>query len=136
MDFCPITSGDLQNGCPSELSAQIIGRWRTNNLYSKLTSLSVNALTGSRIELRCSGDRRKCGFTTRTIARTTRRVTSLTRYFKSPRVLSAGASITVRVTRKQKIGTYKRLVTRTGRRLPKVTQGCLSARTGKVARCS
>ena len=136
VDFCPIVPGNLKNGCPSELNAQVIGRWRTNRLYSKLISLSVRATTGSKIELRCSGDRKKCGFTKRTITATTRRVTSLTRFFKGSRILSAGTSISVRVTRPLQVGTYKRLVTRSGRRLPKVTEGCLSARTGAVGPCA
>ena len=136
VDFCPIVPGNLRNGCPSELDAQVIGRWRTNRLYSKLISLSVRATTGSRIELRCSGDRKKCGFTRRTITATTRRVTSLTRFFKGNRILSAGTSISVRVTRPLQVGTYKRLVTRRGRKLPKVTEGCLSARTGAVGPCA
>ncbi len=136
VDFCPIVPGNLRNGCPSELNAQVIGRWRTNRLYSKLISLSVRATTGSRIELRCSGDRKKCGFTRRTITATTRRVTSLTRFFKGNRILSAGTSISVRVTRPLQVGTYKRLVTRRGRKLPKVTEGCLSARTGAVGPCA
>ena len=136
VDFCPIVPGNLRNGCPSELNAQVIGRWRTNRLYSKLISLSVRATTGSRIELRCSGDRKKCGFTRRTITATTRRVTSLTRFFKGNRILSAGTSISVRVTRPLQVGTYKRLVTRSGRKLPKVTEGCLSARTGAVGPCA
>ncbi|HEX4364963.1 MAG TPA: choice-of-anchor D domain-containing protein, partial [Solirubrobacteraceae bacterium] len=136
MDLCPTIAGDLKNGCPSELNAEITGRWRVNSLLSQLISLSVNTTIGSRIDLRCSGDHKKCGFTKRTIFRTTRRQTSLTHYFKGKRILSSGANITVRVTRPQQTGTYKRLVTRKGRRLPKVTQGCLSARTGTVTRCA
>lgn len=48
---------------------------------------------------------------------------------------SAGnVTITVRVTRPEQIGLYQRLVTQTGRRLPKVTQRCVST-TGQVRAC-
>jgi hypothetical protein len=136
LDLCPTIAGDLKNGCPSELNAEIVGRWRVNALLSQLISLSVNTTIGSRIDLRCSGDHKKCGFSKRTIFKTTRRLTSLTHYFKGKRILSSSTSVTVRVTRPQQTGTYKRLVTRRGRKLPKVTQGCLSARTGAVTRCA
>ena len=132
---CPRVAGDLKNGCPSELNADVVGRWRVNNLLSQLLSLTVRAPVGSRIELRCGGRPALCPFRVRIIARTTRRTTGLTRYFAGRRILGPHVIITVRVTRPQRIGVYERLQTRTGRRLPKVTQRCIGSRTGAVRQC-
>ena len=128
VDKCPSIAGDLKNGCPSELNAEVRGRWRVNAVLSQLLSLTVRAPTGARIDLRCSGPRSACDFRRRVIVRTTKRTTSLTRQFKGRRILPAGVTIVVRVTRPQQIGVYERLVTRTGRRLPQVTQRCISTR--------
>ncbi len=134
-DACSSVAGDLQNGCPSEINADVRGRWRVNALLSQLMSLTVRAPLGSRISMRCEGRRGACDFSTRFITRTTKRTTSLTRYFKGRRILPARVAITVRVTRREQIGLYERVVTRIGRRLPSVTHRCLSA-TGRVQRCA
>ena len=134
-DSCRSIAGDLKNGCPSELNAEVRGRWRVNALLSQLLSLTVRAPTGARIDVRCSGRRGACDFRRRVIVRTTRRTTSLTRHFKGRRILPARVMIVVRVTRPQQIGVYERLLTRTGRRLPKVAQRCIST-TGVVHRCA
>ena len=134
-DACPAVAGNLKDGCPAELNADVRGQWRVNALYSQLMMLVVRSLPGSRIELRCSA-RRACGFTKRIVRKTTKRLTYLTRTFKGSRILPANVVITVRVTRPQYIGSYERLVTRKGRRLPKVTQRCLAADTGAVQRCA
>lgn len=130
-DSCRSVAGDLRNGCPSKLAATVRGRWRGNALLTQLLSLSVRAPTGSKIDVRCSA----CSFNKRVITRTTKRTTALTRYFKGRRILRAGVMITVRVTRARQIGVYQRLVTRTGRRLPRVTNRCVST-TGRVQGCS
>ncbi|MDQ3723162.1 MAG: hypothetical protein M3376_08880 [Actinomycetota bacterium] len=134
-DSCRSTAGDLENGCPSELNADVRGRWRVNALFSQLVSLTVRAPVGSRIEIRCSGRRSACDFTKRVFDRTTRRLTGLTRLFKGRRILPANVMIAVRVTRAQQTGVYERLVTRTGRRLPRVTERCVTT-TGVVGRCA
>ncbi len=134
-DLCRATPGNLANGCPSELNAEIRGVWRVNNLLSQLMTLTVRAATGSRITMRCSNARGSCGFNVRTIAKTTQRQTSLTRYFKGRRILPAGAIITVRVTRSLQIGSYKRLTTRRGRKLPRVLTRCLDAGTSVTRAC-
>jgi len=135
-DSCVATAGNLRNGCPGELDADIRGSWRVNALLSQLLSLTVRTHVGSRIEIRCSGNARVCGFRTKVIKRTTRRTTSLTSYFKGPRILPDGTVIVVRVTRPLQRGTYERLQTRRGRKLPKVLNKCLSAGTAKVQPCA
>lgn len=135
-DRCPATAGNLVDGCPSELNAEIRGLWRVNNLLSQLLTLTVRATVGSRIAMRCSNSRGRCGFSTRTIRKTTTRLTRLTRYFKPRRILPAGTVITVRVTRPMQIGSYKRLTTRRGRKLPRVFVRCLDAGTGHTRSCS
>jgi hypothetical protein len=134
-DRCAATPGDLKNGCPSELNAEVRGRWRVNAVFTQLLSLTVRAPTGSRIDVRCSARKGVCDFTRRIIPTTTRRVTGLTRFFKGKRILPAKVTISVRVTRAQRIGVYERVVTRTGRRLPSVTNRCVLP-TGTVRRCS
>lgn len=134
-DACPTVAGNLKNGCPGELNADVVGRWRVNALLTQLISLSVRAPTGSAIQVRCSSKvKRVCSFKTRTIANTRRRVTSLTRSFKGRRILPANVTIVVRVTRPEQLGVYQRLRTRVGRRLPSKTQRCISP-AGKVAAC-
>lgn len=135
VENCPRVAGDLKNGCPSELNADVVGRWRVNNLRSQLLSLIVRAPVGSRIELRCGGRPRLCPFRERTVGATTQRTTGLTKHFKGRRILRAHVVITVRVTRPQQIGTYERLKMRTGRRLPQVTQRCIGPGTGRVRSC-
>ncbi len=135
-DDCPTVAGNLANGCPSKLNAKIDGHWRVNSLYSQLVTFTVRAASGSRIELLCNGNNSGCGFKKRVIQKTTKTVTSLTRYFKGQRIIRAGVSIVVKVTRRLQVGTYERLLTRKGRKLPKVTEACLSAKTGAVGRCS
>lgn len=132
-DACPATPGDQANGCPRRLSADVRGMWRANALYSQLVSLTVRAPTGSRIAVRCRGAR-ACGFSSRTIDRTTKELTGLTRYFRGRRVLPAGTIITVRVTRARQIGHYESVTTRRGRHLPRVVNRCISPR-GIVQRC-
>ena len=133
-DSCRSTAGDLQNGCPSELNAEIRERWRVTTRGSQLVALVVRAPTGSRIELRCTARRGVCGVSKRIIARTTTRTTGLTRYFKRSRIMPALTMISVRVTRPRQIGVYERHVTRTKQRLPKVTQRCI--RAGTVQPCT
>jgi hypothetical protein len=134
LDKCPGFAGNLPNGCPTLLSADVRGVWRVNDLLSKLVSLTVRAPLGSRIVLRCSGRKGACGFRTRTVAKTTKRTTGLTRNFKRPRILPAGTRITVYVTKPRYRGTYERVLTRTGRRLPAVADRCLNA-AGEVQGC-
>ncbi len=97
-------------------------------------SLTVIAAKGSRIELRCQGRRGVCGFRTVVIKKTTKRSTGLTRRFRRPRIFPAGTRITVKVTKRLRRGTYERLLTRTGRRLPSVADRCLNP-NGKVLSC-
>jgi len=134
VDSCPIQAGDLRNGCPSELNAEVRGRWQVNQLLTKLVSLTVAAPIGSRIQLSCSGRVKICGKTKHVIARTTHRLTSLTKFFKAPRIYRAKLSILVRVTKPRQIGLYKRYQTRTGRRSPAVTERCLSTE-GRIQPC-
>ena len=118
------------NGTRATFPAQLNGQ------FTKVMDLSVRAPLGSRIEIRCVGARRgACPFTKKLIPRTTRRVTTLTRYFKRKRILAAGTVITVRVTRSGRIGTYERLVTRRGRKLPRVTVRCIDS-VGRTVQCS
>ena len=135
VETCPRVAGDLKNGCPSELNADVVGRWRVNTLFSQLLSLTVRAPTGARIEVRCGGRPTLCPFRLRGVGRTTRRTTGLTRLFGRTRILRAHMVITVRVSRPLQIGVYERLETRTGRRLPRVTQRCLGSAGGAVRRC-
>ncbi len=134
-DACPLSPGDLRNGCPSELNAEVRGRFQVNRLLTKLVRLTVEAPIGSKIRLVCTGKTLICGSQEITIAKTTHRLTSLTRYFKGTRIYPAQLSILVRVTRSQQIGLYKRFRTRTGRRLPAITQRCLST-VGRVQPCA
>jgi len=126
LDKCPAYAGDRINGCPSELGADVRGVWRVNDLFSQLRSLTVRTKIGSRIELTCAGKKRVCGFRKRTIRQTTTRSTSLTRNFGRKRIFPAGTTITVRVTRTLQRGTYEQLLTRRGRRLPRVLNRCLN----------
>ncbi|HEV2777076.1 MAG TPA: choice-of-anchor D domain-containing protein [Solirubrobacteraceae bacterium] len=135
VEQCPRVAGDLKNGCPSELNADVVGRWRVNRLFSQLVALTVRSPTGARIELRCGGRPAFCPFRLRIIRQTTRRTTGLTRFFGRTRILRARMIITVRVMRPRQIGVYERLETRTGRRLPKVTQRCLGANRPTVRNC-
>ncbi len=134
-DSCPLDAGDLRNGCPSELNAEVRGRWQVNRLLTKLVSLTVSAPIGSRIRLSCGGRVKICGKNPRVIARTTHRLTSLKKYFKAPRIYRARLSIIVRVTKPRQIGLYKRYETRTGRRAPATTERCLST-LGRVQPCA
>ena len=127
--------GDLANGCQRELNADIRGSWRVNRLFTKMLSLRVIAPTGSRIAIQCRGKRGACRFGSRVIAKTKRRTTSLTRLFNRGRILPAGTSITVRVTLRGRIGSYERLLTRSKRKLPMVTQRCIDHRQ-KTVRCA
>jgi hypothetical protein len=134
IDRCKTVAGDMRNGCPSLLNADIRGVWRVNDLLSKLVSLSVEAPTGSRIELTCEGRRGVCRFSKVIIKKTTKRTTGLTRNFGSTRIFPAGTRITVKVSKRLKRGSYERLLTRTGRRLPSVADRCLNP-SGKVLSC-
>jgi hypothetical protein len=134
-DSCPLDAGDLRNGCPSELNAEVRANWQVNNLLTKLVRLTVAAPIGSRVELSCTGRFKICGKTKHVIARTTHRLTSLTKFFKAPRVYRARLSILVKVTKARQIGLYKRYLTRTGRRAPAVTERCLST-AGRVQPCA
>jgi hypothetical protein len=133
-DGCPSFAGDRRNGCPSRVNAVIRGAWRVNDLFSKLVELTVKAPIGSRIDLRCSGAKGACPFKSRTILRTTQRMTGLTRSFSAMRILPADTRITIRVSHPLQRGTYKRLLTRAGRRLPAVVERCLDERR-QVQRC-
>lgn len=133
-DGCPLEAGDLRNGCPSELNAEVRARWQVNQLLTKLVKLTVSAPLGSRIQLSCSGRIKICGKTKHVIPRTTHRLTSLTKYFKGTRIYRARLSILVKVTRPRQIGLYKRYETRTGRRAPATTERCLST-AGRVQPC-
>lgn len=133
-DFCRLEPGDLRNGCPSELNAEVRGRWKVNRLLTKITRLTVVAPIGSRVELRCSGRIKICGKNKHVIYRTTHRFTSLLRYFKKPRIYRAHLNIIIKVTKTEKIGYYKRYHTRTRRRGPSVTERCLST-VGRVQPC-
>jgi hypothetical protein len=134
-DACPRSPGDQTNGCPSELRADIRGVWLVNRLFTKLVSFYIRAPVGSRIDVRCRGARGVCPFGRLVVAQTARRTTSLTRYFRKPRIMPSGTTITVRVTKSRRVGTYERLVTRRGRRLPLVTERCISV-TGFVFPCA
>ena len=133
-DGCPSFAGDRRNGCPSRVNAVIRGVWRVNDLFSKLVELTVTAPIGSRIDLRCSGPKDACPFASRTILSTTKRMTGLTRSFTAMRILPADTRITMRVSHPLQRGTYKRLLTRAGRRLPSVVQRCLDQRR-QIQRC-
>ena len=134
-DSCPLEAGDLRNGCPSELNAEVRARWQVNNLLTKLVKLTVAAPIGSRIVLSCGGRVKICGKNKRVIPRTTHRLTSLTKYFQPPRIYRAKLSILVKVTKPRQIGLYKRYQTRTGRRAPAITERCLST-GGRVQPCA
>jgi len=134
VDQCLSTAGDKRNGCPSNLNADVRGMWRVNGLLSKLVSLTVRAPIGSRIEVRCKGPRGACSFKTKIVRKTTRSLTGLTRNFRSPRIFPADTRITVFVTKARRRGTYERLLTRSGRRLPSVANRCLNTRL-QVQRC-
>ena len=100
-DNCPFDAGDLRNGCPSELNAEVRAHWQVNRLLTKLVRLTVAAPLGSRIQLSCTGRYKICGKNKRVIARTTHRLTSLTKYFKAPRIYRARLNILVKVTKPQ-----------------------------------
>ena len=127
-DKCSSVAGDKRNGCPSELGANIRGVWRVNQLLSKLVSLTVRAPLGSRIEVRCKARPRVCPFKSKVVKKTTKRTTGMTRLFGSSRIYPAGTRFTVFVTKSRRRGTYERVLTRTGRRLPSVVNRCLNAR--------
>ena len=87
---------------------------RSTELLTKLVKITVAAPIGSRIQLSCGGRIKICGKTKHVIARTTHRLTSLTKFFKAPRIYRARLSILVKVTKPRQIGLYKRYETRTG----------------------
>jgi hypothetical protein len=134
VDRCKTVAGDMRNGCPSLLNADIRGVWKVNDLLSKLVSLSVQAPKGSRIEVTCQGRRGVCAFGKVIIKKTTARTTGLTRNFGRTRIFPAGTRITVKVSKALKRGSYERLLTRTRRRLPSVADRCLNP-SGKVLSC-
>jgi hypothetical protein len=134
-DSCPFEAGDLRNGCPSELNAEVRANWQVNDLLTKLVRLTVAAPIGSRIELRCTGRIKICGKTKHVIAKTTHRLSSLTKFFKTPRIYRAHLGILVRVTKSRQVGLYKRYETRRGRRAPAITERCLSTQ-GRVQPCA
>ena len=134
-DKCVSAKGDRSDGCPSELAASVPGKWLTNRRQTKMISLVVRSAIGSRIEVTCKGPTRSCTFAKRTVARTTKRSTSLTPFFGRTRVLGSNTTIVVRVTAPGRIGTYKKFTTRTRRLLPKVTERCISL-SGKVQQCA
>jgi hypothetical protein len=134
VDRCKTVPGDMRNGCPSLLNADIRGVWKVNSLLSKLVSLSVEAPKGSRIEVTCQGRRGVCAFGKLVIKKTTKRTTGLTRNFGRTRIFPAGTRIAVKVSKALKRGSYERLLTRTGRRLPSVADRCLNP-SGKVLSC-
>jgi hypothetical protein len=133
-DSCPLDAGDLRNGCPSELNAEVRMLVQVNRLLTKIVKLTVAAPIGSRIQLSCGGRIKICGKTKHVIAKTTHRLTSLTKFFKAPRIYRARLSILVKVTKARQIGLYKRYETRTGRRSPGITERCLST-LGRVQPC-
>ena len=133
---CGNSPDDRTDGCPRRLKVHIRGRWRVNRLYSKLMTLYVRAPTGSRISVRCAAKRGACPFSSRIVRKTTKATTGLTRYFGKTRILPAGTVITVRVTRARQVGRYERLTLRAGRRLPVVTNGCISNASGRAYRCA
>jgi len=94
----------------------------------------VRAPLGSRIEVRCHGPKGACSFKAKVVRSTVNSLTSLTRSFRSPRIFPAGTRIMVFVTKSRRRGTYERVVTRAGRRLPSVANGCLTTRL-VVLRC-
>ena len=134
-DRCATAPGDLANGCPSQINGTIRGRWRVNRLMTQLVSLVVEAPVGSRINVRCQARRGVCPFTRRVVTTTTRRTTSLTSYFGRRKVFPSNMSIFIRVTHARQIGIYQRLVTRRGRKLPRVTRACIYT-DGKARPCT
>ena len=136
-DACPTAAGERANGCPRKVKANVRVSWSLKAGQTKLLSLVVVAPVGTRIELRCSGKRRAaCGFTKRTITRTKKSRTALTRYFKGRRILPAGVSVIVRVMRPRQTGVYERFAMRSGGKSPRVVSRCLSSRSAKVVRCT
>ena len=126
-DRCPTLPGDLLDGCQRDLNADVRAAWRVNRYYSRLLSLTVRAPIGSRIELRCRArSERTCRFEKKTIFRTRRRTTNLAPHFNRARTLPPGTSITVRAKQPLLRGSFDQLLTRSGRRLPRVTTRCLS----------
>ena len=134
-DGCADAAGDLANGCPSQINGTIRGRWRVNRVMTQLVSLVVEAPVGSRINLRCEARRGVCPFTRKVITATSRRATSLTSYFGRRKVFPSGMNIFIRVTHDRQIGIYQRLLTRRGRKLPKVTRACIYT-DGKARPCT
>lgn len=134
-DLCDYEPGDMPNGCPSLLHADVHGHWKVNRLLTMMTSLVVNAPVGSRIEVTCSSRGNACRFSARVIQRTVTRVTSLTKLFGKTRIFPAGASIVVRVTRPRQLGRYEHLVMRAGLRIPRVAKSCIKD-NGTLKGCS
>ncbi len=134
-DACAGAAGDLANGCPSQINGTIRGRWRVNRLMTQLVSLVVEAPLGSRINMRCEARKGVCPFSRRVVNTTTRRTTNLTSYFGRRKVFPSNMNIFIRVTHDRQIGIYQRLVTRRGRKLPKVTRACIYT-DGKARPCT
>ena len=134
-DRCPSTAGEPASGCPAPLRAKVRQSWRVSDLLTQLLSIRVRAPTGSRIVLTCHAKKGVCGLRKRTIARTTRGNTSLTRMFKGRRIFAAASKIVVRVTHPGRRGTYERALTRTRHRLPSVIYRCLGSHN-EVRRCA
>ena len=118
-----------RSGAP--FKAIVLATWNVARRFTTLRSLRVRAPVGVMLDVRCAG--KGCVFKRRIVKHTVRSPTSLTRAFGSKRRFSAGATISVRVTRKGP-GIYQRMAIRR-RSKPTVTRGCISGK-GTLYRCA
>ena len=99
----------------------------------RFTTLSVvNAVAGSRIELRCSGAR--CFARKAITVRKSSRFVSVLRYVKRAR-LRRGAVAQVRITKAGHVGFVRRITVRGGTRAPKIEDLCLPVGANKPKAC-
>ena len=101
-------------------------RGRTTPGGARITLLTVSAPRGARISLRCRG--RSCP------VKKWARATKVTRLLRFERVLAAGTKLTIRVTKRGRIGKYTQIVIRDGR-APWRRDRCVDPGSSRPRRC-
>jgi Ca2+-binding RTX toxin-like protein len=99
----------------------------------RFTTLTVvRAVKGSRIELRCRGG--ACFKRKALTIRSSRAALSLLRHVRRAR-LRRGATVEIRVTRRNHVGVMRRVTARGGSRAPRIQDFCLPVGGGRPTAC-
>jgi hypothetical protein len=109
------------------------GGARVFNRFTRIEAIIVaHVPPGARVEIRCRGSRNCPRRTGKTYRRGARRINVWRRY--RTRRLRAGAVIEVRVTKRDRIGVYTRLIIRS-RKPPRRIDGCIAANSRRRIPC-